>query len=171
MNPVDKIREQRRNTLLQGLAARPHPKKILPLDAIRSIGIIAHGLNDQEQIALSQFTHHLTARGTMVRKIELPSYADELLDKSGLPKSDFTQFFTSYHYDLLINTTSPEDLFGLYVTLNTESNMRVIYHDTSLPLSRLNEDTYDLIIRSSNPFDLTRYLTELLNLLVNIRKQ
>ena len=71
MNPVEKIREQHRTALLQGLAAKPHRKRIMHLDDIRSIGIIVHNLNDEEQITLTQFSHHMTTnRGTMVRKLE-----------------------------------------------------------------------------------------------------
>ena len=78
MNPVEKIREQHRTALLQGLAAKPHRKRIMHLDDIRSIGIIVHNINDEEQITLTQFSHHMTTnRGTMVRKLEINGNPEE----------------------------------------------------------------------------------------------
>lgn len=170
MNPIDLIREQRRNTILQGLAAKPRKRCLMPLDSIRSIGIISHGLSSDDSIAIEQFSRHMTARGAMVRKIDLPLNAENLIDKYGLPKSDFTVFFTSYQYDLLINATSADDLFGLYVTLCTASSLRVVYHDTTQPLSKTAEEAHDLILRGEGPCDLTQLLTQLIAILVQIRK-
>ena len=140
------------------------------LDNIRSIGVIVHAPTDEEQVTLSQFTHHMTNRGAMVRKIEMPPNADQLLDKYGIPKQEFTQLFTSYHYDLLIDATSTDDLFGLYVTLNTSSSLRVAYQDTTQPMQDITFSTYDLIIRGEGPFVMSKYLTDLLNYLVQIKK-
>lgn len=170
MNPVEKIRNQHTMTQLLGLAARPHRKRIVHLDDIRSIGIIINSPSDEEQVTLSQFTHHMTNRGAMVRKIELPANAEELLDKYGFPKSEFTQLFTSYHYDLLIDATPTDDLFGLYVTLNTSSSLRVAYQDTTQPYQDLTLSTYDLILIGKGPLVMSKYLTDLLNYLVIIKK-
>lgn len=170
MNPLDLIREQRRNAILQGLAVRPRKRCIINLDKIRSIGIVTHGLSDDDITAIEQFSHHMTARGTMVRKLDLPMNADNMIDKYGLPKSDFTVFFTSYQYDLLINATPTDDLFGLYVTLSTSSSLRVVHHDTTLPLSRTAEEAHDLILRGDGPWDLTHLLTQLITFLSQIRK-
>lgn len=183
MSVVDKIREQYKANLMQELAAKPHHRRIMHLDDVRSIGVIARNLTDTQQITLSQFTHHMTNRGSMVRKIELPHNAEDLLDKYGLPKPEFMQFFTSYHYDLLIDTTTGSDLFGPYVTLNTSSNLRVAYGGTP-PLPQTADpkktDTdsqpkchlgiYDLIIIGKPTFDMSRYLTNILEYLVQIRK-
>jgi len=170
VNPVDRIREQRRQNTLQELAARPHRKRIVHLDNIRSVGIIAHSLTEEEKVTLTQFTNVMTNRGTIVRKIELPALADDLLDKLGFPKTDFTQLFTTYQYDLLIDATPHEDLFGLYVTLTTASSLRVGYLDTTLPASKLAVDTYDFIIRGEGTCPLAQYLTQILNYLTQIRK-
>lgn len=170
MNPVDKIRDLRKQNMLATLAARPHRRRIMPLDQYRSIGIIAHDLSDQDKIVIDQFTQHMTQRGMMVRKIVLPQFADEYLDKFGFPKPDFSQFFSSYTYDMLIDTTAMDDVFGLYVTLNTDSHLRVAYHDTTEPLSQINLTTYDLIIRGQGPCQITQFLTDLLSYLVQIRK-
>lgn len=170
MNPVEKIREQHRTALLQGLAAKPHRKRIMHLDDIRSIGIIVHNLNDDEQITLTQFSHHMTTnRGTMVRKLEINGNPEEQLDKYGIPKVDH-QLFTSYHYDLLIDATPTNDIFGLFVTLNASSNLRVIYYDTTQPIQDIILSTYDLIIRGEGPLVLSKYLTDILNYLIQIRK-
>ena len=170
MNPVDKIREQRRQNTLQELVARPHRKRIVHLDHIRSIGIVAHGLSEEDKVTLGQFTNVMTNRGTIVRKIELPANGENHLDKLGFPKSDFTQLFTTYQYDLIIDITPTDDIFGLYVTLTAASNLRVGYLDTTVPSSRLSVDAYDFIIRGEGPCDLTHFLTEILNYLTQIRK-
>ena len=180
MNVVERIREQYKTNMMQELKAKPHRKRIMNLDDVRSIGVIAHGLTDTEQITLSQFTHHMTNRGSMVRKIELPQNAEEMLDKYGLPKQDFMQLFTSYHYDVLIDTTTGNDLFGPYVTLNASSSLRVGYGGTP-PLPRpgtaeaqaaakCHLDMYDLIILGKEPYELSRYLTNILEYMVMIKK-
>lgn len=152
------------------MAARPHHRRIVNLDQLRSIGIIAHNLTEEDEVALAQFTHHMTNRGMMIRKIVLPEYADDLLDKFGFPKPEFSLLFTSYNYDLLIDATPMNDVFGLYVSLNTTSNLRTKYYDTTQPMQDINLSTYDLILRGEGPCPLSKYLTDLLNYLVQIRK-
>ena len=169
MKTVDKIREQRRATTLAQMAAKPHRARIVHLHKIRSIGIITPFPTDEEQITLSQFMHHMTQNGSNIRKIEMPQNLDQLLDKYGLPHSDPIQNFTKYHYDLLINALPADDTFGLYITLEASSNLRVAYHDTSFPLPPIALSTYDLFIRGQGPIVLSRYLTDLLNLLVTLR--
>lgn len=170
MNPVEKHRLQHRDNLLQQLAAKPHRTRIVHLHNIRAIGIITPYPTDEEQVTLSQFVHHMTQNGTTVRKIEMPPNLEQQLDKYGLPKPELTQPFTNYHYDLLINATPADETFGLYVTLNASSNLRVAYHDTNYPLPDINLATYDLIIRGNGPLVLSQYLLNLLNVLVQIRK-
>ena len=170
MNPVEKYRLQHRDNLLQQLAAKPHRTRIVHLHKIRTIGIITPYPTDEEQITLSQFMHHMTQNGSTVRKIELPPTLEQQLDKYGLPRPELTQPFTNYHYDLLINATPADDTFGLYVTLNSSSNLRVAYHDTNYPLSDITMSAYDLIIRGNGPIILSQYLPNLLNVLVQIRK-
>lgn len=170
MNPVDKIREQRRLKELQELATRPHRKRIVHLDNIRLIGIVANNLSEDEQYTLGQFTNSMSKRHIIVHKIELPADADSVLDKRGLPKSEFSKLFTTYQYDLLIDVTPTNDLFGLYLTLITASNLRVGYFDTTLPTDKLFIDAYDFIIRGEGPLSLTEYLTQILNYLTQIRK-
>ncbi len=171
MSVVDRIREQNKANMMQELKLKPHRKRIMHLDDIRSIGIIAKCPTDSEQITISQFTHHMNNRGSMVRKIELPQNAEELLDKYGLPKAEFMQLFTSYHYDLLIDTTIGDDLFGPYVTLNTSSSLRVGYGGNNGQGQKSNIDIYDLIILGNGPFELSEYLTHILEYLVRIKKR
>lgn len=156
--------------MLQELVARPHHKRIAHLDSIRSVGIIAHNLSQEEEQTLNQFTGVMTSRGAIVRKIELPADGEALLDKLGLPKADFTRFFTTYQYDILIDITPCGDLFGLYITLTTASSLRIGYIDTASDTDRLFTDAYDLIIRGQGPRSLTGYLTEILNCLARIKK-
>jgi len=170
VNPVDKIREQRRLNTLQELVARPHRKRIVHLDNIRTIGIVAHNLSEEDRHVLAQFSNVMTNRGTIVRKIELPTDDVNLLDKLGFPKSDFTQLFTTYQYDLLIDITPPNDIFGLFVTLTASSNLRAGYIDTTMPTDKLFVDAYDFIIRGQGSYTLAEYLTEILNYLTQIRK-
>lgn len=170
MNPVDKIREQRKQNMLNVMAARPHKRRIVPLDQLRSIGLIASNLSNEDEIVFEQFVRAMQNRGLMVRKIVLPQFCDDLIDKYGFPKSEFSLLFTSYNYDLLIDTTPTNDIFGLYITLNANSNLRVCYHDTTVPMQRLVENTYDLIIRGEGPILLQQYLTQVLNYLTKIRK-
>ena len=171
MNPVEKIRENQKANLLHDLAAKPHRKRIIHLDLIKSIGVIAKCLSDDEQITLSQFTHHMSQRGIQVHKIELPVNAEELLGKYGFPKPDFIQQFTSYHYDLLIDTTPSSDTFGLYITLNTSSSLRVAYENIEQPRTGLELESYDFIIRGHGECELSSYLTNILNYMINIKKQ
>ena len=171
MSVVDKIREQYKVNMMQELKVKPHRKRIMHLDDIRSIGIIAKCPTDAEQITISQFTHHMNNRGSMVRKIELPQNAEELLDKYGLPKPEFMQLFTSYHYDLLIDTTTGDDLFGPYVTLNTSSSLRVGYGGDNSQGHKSYVEIYDLIILGKEPFELSKYLTHILEYLVRIKKR
>ena len=170
MNPVEKIRDQHRTLLLQQLAAKPHRARIMHLYKIRSIGIITLSPTDEEQVTLTQFMHHMTENGSMVRKLEMPPNMEQQLDKYGLPKTEFTQLFTSYHYDLLINATPTESLVGLYVTLAASSSLRVAYQDINLPTQDITLSTYDLIIRGNGPIVLSQYLPNLLNILMEIRK-
>ena len=88
MNPVEKIRDQHRVQLLQQLAAKPHRTRIVHLHDIRTIGIITPYPTDEEQVTLSQFMHHMSQNGSMVRKIEMPPNIEQQLDKYGLPKSE-----------------------------------------------------------------------------------
>ena len=170
MNPVEKHRIQHRDNLLQQLAAKPHRARIVHLHKLRTIGIITTYPTDEEQVTLSQFMHHITQIGSTIRKIEMPPNLEQQLDKYGLPKTELIQPFTNYHYDLLINATPADDTFGLFVTLNSSSNLRVAYHDTTHPLSDITMATYDLIIRGNGPIVLSQYLLNLLNILVQIRK-
>ncbi len=156
--------------MLQELAARPHNKRIVHLDSIRSVGVIVHNLSQEENVTLSQFTNVMTSRGAIVRKIELPAESESLLDKLGLPKADFTRLFTTYQYDILIDATPCGDIFGLYITLVTASSLRIGYIDTTIDADRLLTDAYDLIIRGQGPGTLMGYLTEILNCLTRIRK-
>ncbi len=112
----------------------------------------------------------MTNRGSILRKIELPAIDETLVDKLGFPKTDFTQLFTTYHYDILIDITPPNDLFGLYVTLITSSYLRIGYIDTSQPINKLSLAAYDLIIRGQGPCTLTDYLKQVLTILTQIRK-
>ena len=132
MNPVEKIRENQKANLLHDLAAKPHRKRIIHLDLIKSIGVIAKCLSDDE---------------------------------------DFIQQFTSYHYDLLIDTTPSSDTFGLYITLNTSSSLRVAYENIEQPRTGLELESYDFIIRGHGECELSSYLTNILNYMINIRKQ
>lgn len=170
MNPVERIRDQHRATLFAQLAAKPHRARIAHLHDIRTIGIITPFPSDEEQVTLSQFVHHMTQNGSQVRKIEMPPNIEQQLDKYGLPRPELTQPFTDYHYDLLINAIPTDDTIGLYLTLATSSNLRVAYHDTTLPLPDLARNTYDLIIRGKGPVVLSQYLPNLLSILLNIRK-
>lgn len=181
MSLVDKIREQHIDTVMQELAAKPHRKRIMHLNDIGSIGLIVHCQTDRDTVTLSQFHTLLKKRGTTLRTI-LPPASEEQTDKYGLPKAEYLQPFTKYHYDLLIDATTDDTLFGPYVTLNTSSNLRVGYcgedPNTTLPNglpttacpSRRYRDIYDLLILGKEQFELSRYLPNILEYLVQIRK-
>lgn len=170
MNPVDKIKEIHRTNLLRTMSAKPRKRHIRHLDDIRSIGLILHDINEEEQLTVNQFTQHMNTRGCMVRKIEMPAHAENLFDKYELPKIDFVQFFSSYHYDLLIDATPTGDIFGLFTSLNTNADIRAAYADTTIDLSPTYISTYDLIIRGEGPCLMSKYLTDLLSYLTQIRK-
>ena len=135
MSLTDKLRTQHIETIMQTLAAKPHRKRIMHLDDISSIGLIlppaanppdtdTHA--DKDRITLSQFNTLLKKRSTPLRTIRQPASQDQT-DKNGLPRTDYLQPFTSYHYDLLIDATGGNNLFGPYVTLCTSSCLRVGY--------------------------------------------
>ena len=54
--------------------------------------------------------------------------------------------------------------------MNASSNLRVIYYDTTQPIQDIILSTYDLIIRGQGPLVLSKYLTNILNYLIQIRK-
>ena len=171
MNPVDKIRDQHRNTQLQQLLVKSHRSRIMHLYDIRSMGIITLASTKEEKEILSLFLKHMTQNGSTVRVIEMPANIEQILDKYGLPKQDLIKNFTSYHYDLLIDATPTDNIFGLYVTLSSSSYLRVAYQDITLPTQDITVAAYDLIIRGNGPMVLSSYLTDLLDILMKIRKK
>jgi hypothetical protein len=140
------------------------------LHDIRNIGLITLPPTKDEEITIAQFLRHMDKNGSTVKIIEMPTNMEEHLDKYGLPKDTLTKDFTSYHYDLLINATPTDNLFGKYVTLASSSSLRVAYQDTTLPTHDATLSTYDLIIRGNGPMVLSQYLPDLLNILMKIRK-
>ena len=183
MNWVDKIREQHIDTLMQQLAAKPHRKRIMHLNDIGSIGLVVQCQSDKDKLTISQFHTLLKKRGTTLRIIEPPSNKEEQTDKYGLPKMEYLQPFIKYHYDLLIDAVTDGSLFGPFVTLNTSSNLRVGYSNEGKarpadgsaqpPATTTPEryrDIYDLLILGNEEFELSRYLPNILEYLIQIRK-
>lgn len=170
MKILDSILIQRQTRVLQSLTLLPHQRRIMNLDNIRSIGIIAHDLDDPEQNTLNQFSGHMILRGIEVEKIELPVDADTLLDRDGLPLVQFIYPFVRNHYDIIIDTTHYSDSFGLFVSLKSNTFLRTGYLDATEPYNPIVEATYDLIIRGSGPRNLQQYLTDILTYLTQIRK-
>ena len=156
---------------MRNLAALPRKRRIFHLDDVRSIGLILHAVSEEEKMTVDHFVHHMNARGCMVRKIEMLANDENNIDKNGLPKAGFLQFFSSYHYDLLIDTTPNEDLFGLYATLTTKADLKCAYQDTTADFSTISTAAYDFIIRGEGPCTIENLLTEILSYLVQIRKQ
>lgn len=170
MATLSPIKEQHRLRTLQRLASLPRRKKIMHLDDIRSIGIVARALSKEDLVTLTQFTRHMTNRGIKVTTIELPADNATVLDHNGLPTTDFIAFFVKEHYDMLVNVTTADDPFGLYVTMRSKALLRVAYDDTTQLLSPLVEQCYDLFLRGRGPRVLAEYLTQLLTYLTQIRK-
>ena len=170
MATLSPIKEQQRVRTLQRLASLPRRKKIMHLDDIHSIGIVARALNDEDLKTLNQFTRHMTNRGIKVTTIEMPADTATVLDHNGLPTMEFIAFFIKESYDLLVNITTADDPFGLYVTLKSRALLRVAYDDTTQLPSPLAEQCYDLFLRGRGPRVLAEYLTQLLTYLTQIRK-
>lgn len=170
MKILDNIVTQRQQRVLQSLTLLPHQRRIMNLDDIRSIGIIAHNLDETEQSTLNSFSGHMILRGIEVEKIELPAEADTLLDRDGLPLVQFIYPFVRNHYDLLIDTTHYNDSFGQFVSLKSNTYLRTGYFDSSEPYNPVAEATYDLLIRGAGPRNLLQYLTDILTYLTQIRK-
>lgn len=170
MKILDSILLQRQWRVLQSLTLLPHQRCIMNLDDIRTIGLIAHGLDATEQNTLKQFSGHMILRGIEVEKIELPADADTLLDRDGLPLVQFIYPFVQKHYDILIDTTHYNDSFGLFVSLKSNTFLRTGYLDSSEPANPIVEATYDLLIRGNGPRNLQQYLTDILTYLTQIRK-
>ena len=168
MNPIEKIRDQFRKDLLLKLAAKQHKSRIIHLFNMRTMGIITLPPTEEERITLSQFISQMSRNGITVRKIETPP--DSEIDKYGIPKPDYANQFTNYHYDLIINATPLDNPFGLYFTLAASSNLRIAYQDTTQPTEERTLNTYDLIILGNGPMVLSEYLTNMLNVLMEIRK-
>lgn len=170
MPPLTTIKEQQRLRTLLRLATASRRKKIMHLDDIRSIGLIARALPPDEQVTVNQFTQHMTHRGIKVKIIELPTDASTILDHNGFPSTDFIAFFVKEPYDLLVDLTASGDPFGLYVSLKSKASLKVAYDDTTQLPSQLTEKAYDLFIRGQGPRVLPEYLTHLLTYLTQIRK-
>lgn len=116
------------------------------------------------------FVRQLEKNNCLVRKLELPTNDDSILDKYGLPKLDFITYFCSNHYDLIIDATPSDDPFGPYVVLNATSNLRVGYRDLDQPQDPLFANAFDLLIIGHGPFLLPNYLKNMADYLSNIRK-
>lgn len=170
MKILDSIVSQRQARVLQSLTLLPHQRRIMNLDDIRSIGLITHLTDETETATLNQFSGHMILRGIKVEKIDLPADADTLLDRDGLPLVQFVYPFVRNHYDLLIDTTHHADSFGLFVSLKSNTFLRVGYIDTSEPCNPIAEATYDLIIQGAGPRNMLQYLTDILTYLTQIRK-
>lgn len=170
MKLLDSIVSQRQARVLQSLALLPHHRRILNLDDIKSIGIIAHNLDETELSTLNQFSCHMILRGIDVEKIEMPANAESILDHNGLPQLQFIYPFVRNHYDVIIDTTPHADPFGLFVSLKSSSCLRIGYLDSDAPHSPVAEATYDFIIRGSGPRNLQLFLTNILTYLTQIRK-
>ena len=138
---------------------------------IRRMGIITLAPTKEEEETLSLFKQHMTENGFTVKAIEMPANIEQMLDKYGFPKPELIKNFTSYHFDLLIDATPTDNLFGLYVTLSSSSHLRVAYQDTTLPTRDITIAAYDLIIRGNGPMVLSSYLPDLLDILTKIRKK
>lgn len=166
----DIIKEQRRTRLLQEISTLPHKKCLKNLDDIRSAGIIVHGLTNEERVTMTQFEQLLDRRNIKIGKIELNDNEETILDNDGIPKAEFIHHFITQHYDILIDTTTENDFFGLYITLNSKTSLRVAYSDMTQKLSLISQNTYDLFIQGSGSRQLVPYLTGLLTVLSQIRK-
>lgn len=174
---ADKIRTQHIDNIMQTLAAKPHRKRIMNLNDIASIGLIVQHLNatpdtanitDKDRITISQFNTLLKKRGIQLRIIEHPAN-QESTDKFGLPRPDYLLTFTKYHYDLLIDATTDDSLFGPYVTLSTSSTLRVGYIN-NITSDKPYSQIYDLLIIGKEPLNLATYLPNILQYLTQIRK-
>ena len=193
MGLTDKIRVQHIEKKLQELVAKPHRKCIMHLNKLKYIGLIVQNPTDKDKTTISQFHKMLEKRSIQLRTIEQPQNNEEHTDKYGLPKENYLEPFTRYHYDLIIDATSDNSLFGAYVTLSTSSNLRVGYCNqneksecgnegtpygqttvsaptTHSNINILKNDIYDLTIIGKGSLDLSTYLTEILKYLVQIRK-
>lgn len=176
MNVVDRIKEQHRLAMMQQLEARPHRCRIMHLDKVKSVGIIASGLTERERETLTIFSHDMDQRGIRVWVIEQPSEMEGHVDKYGLPKREDMQLFTSYHYDVLVDTTLGDEIYGPFVTLNTSSTLRVGYGGEPPEANSFSPNgkgywrIYDLMILGKGPFEMGKYLNDIIEYLRNIRK-
>ena len=124
---TDKIRTQHIEKKLQELVAKPHRKSIMHLDQLKNICLIVQNPTDKDKTTISQFNKMLAKRSINLRTIEQPQNTGEHTDKYGLPKDSYIEPYTRYHYNLTIDATPHNSLFGAYVTLSTSSNLRVGY--------------------------------------------
>ena len=98
------------------------------------------------------------------------------VDKYGLPKREDMQLFTSYHYDVLVDTTLGDEIYGPFVTLNTSSTLRVGYGGEPPEANSFSPNgkgywrIYDLMILGKGPFEMGKYLNDIIEYLRNIRK-
>lgn len=166
----DILKEQRRLRMLQDLSLVQHKKCLKNLDDIQTVGIIVHNLTDEEQFTMLQFEQLMSRRGIPIEKIELGADEESYLDNEGIPKAEFLHDFINKHYDILIDTTINNDFFGLYVSLRSKTSLRVAYADENQKLSPIALATYDLFVQGSGPRQLVPFLTGLLTILSQIRK-
>lgn len=170
MAVFDKVKQIRKNNLLQTMAATPHQRRLPNIAHVKSVGIIFRASTPDYQKMIDLFASHLQHSRIQVEKIEIPATDEALVDHNGLPLPEFIYSFTRRSYDLVVDCTSGEDFFGMYVLLSTKCSLRIVYHDLDLPLMPLTAQVYDLIIYGHGPQNIQEYLKGLLSVLVNIRK-
>ena len=154
------------------MAAIPHKKQLPNLDDVHSIGIVLPHESTADELRILQFfNNHMAKRDIVVTYYRHPSVGDkENLTRTGLPTPTYLSTFVSHTYDLIIAATPASDDNTLHAVLSTPARLRVAYDDTSMLLTPLTAQTYDLFIRGTGPCDLTNYLREILLLLTNIKK-
>lgn len=176
-----------RRRMIKQMMSEERSKKIANLDQVKHIGIIFQVADEYEWNVLYHFIKVMEGQGKKVSVIGLQGSDQELsfiithastiichekedINFWGVPKDEKTQAFTEMHYDLLVDTTEQPNFFGQFITMKTESDLRVARIDTSDEASINSGEIYDLMIQNEGPIDLKEYLNNVVGYLSMIQK-
>lgn len=166
----EKARLLKKTRILNGMALEPHRKEILHFDNISTIGIVTHAMEFDETVRLDQFIQAMERNRKKVSIISLTGNEQAVTDKLGLPLPEFIYDFVHRKYDLLMDMTGGYDAFGLYMSLASQTKLRVGYQDSTMQGHPIAQKTYDLIIQGAGPMQVDSYIKSMSDILHMIKK-
>ncbi|MCR4827945.1 MAG: hypothetical protein K5864_00605 [Bacteroidales bacterium] len=87
-----------------------------------------------------------------------------------LPKEGVVDTFVDHHYDLLIDTTEQPNFFGKYMTVHSDADLKVGYHNLDADYDEGNMEMYDLAIQGHGVVEFKDYIEQIVRYLRMIQK-